>query len=703
MRYLPLLVAISILGVINVGATEVTLASYNIRLDLQSDGPNRWDGRKIQLASQVKSFSPDILGIQEGLSHQIEYLERTLEGYSYIGVGRDDGVREGEFSAIFYRPANTEVIASNTFWLSDSPESPSYGWGAHYRRICTYGHFRDRASGSTYWVFNTHFDHEVPAARLNGAKLLLDRIKELVAPTEDYFLMGDLNATPESPPIRLISQSLNDSRLHASDNSFGNEGTFNGFDPSAPADRRIDYIFASPRTKLLSNAVHSDLIGQRYPSDHFPVVVTAKLAPYLPNQLHVSKNKRHLVDTNERPFFWLADTAWELFHRLSLEEAELYLDLRATQGFNLVQTVILAEQSGLTVPNANGDLPLLDQDPTRPNEAYFQHVDNIIAAANKRGIVIGLLPTWGDKFNLKWGVGPEIFTPENAETYGRYLSERYADASIVWILGGDRPPEEPEDYEITHAMARGIRSAAGGRHLITYHPSGMSSSSKFFHDAEWLDFNMFQSSHALLHNPNFKYIQRDLSLTPPKPTLDGEPCYEYIHVDFKTENPRFTDFHSRRAGYWSVLAGALGHTYGHNSVWQMWRPGLHPVLGADVPWNEAIYYPGSYQAGHMRKAFESFRWQDLRPATELLLDPPVSVEEHISIAADADKDLIVAYIPNGQELAIESAALASTKTARWFNPRDGNSIPFSLPEDGRFDPPGDEAPANDWLLILSGK
>ncbi len=690
-----LLLSLSLFG------SELTLTSYNIRLDLASDGPNRWDKRKQQLANQVKTLAPDILGIQEGLPQQVDYLEDALEGYTHIGVGRDDGIRQGEFSALYYRPADTELLATDTFWLSETPDQPSYGWGAHYRRICTYGHFRDRQSGSTYWVFNTHLDHEIPEARLNGAKLILKRIQQLVAPTEAYFLMGDFNATPDSPPIELFAQHLKDSRLERSTQTFGPEATFNGFDPQSPPLNRIDYIFTSPKTTVTSYAVHSDLIDQRYPSDHFPVTVKASLPAYLPYQLHVSKNKRHLIDQNNKPFFWLADTAWELFHRLELEDATHYLDVRAAQGFNVVQAVILAEQSGLTVPNANGDLPLHDLDPTRPNEAYFQHVDAIVAAANARGIVIGLLPTWGDKFNKKWGVGPEIFTPENAETYGRFLSKRYADASVVWILGGDRPPEEQADYNIINAMARGIRTAAGGRHLITYHPSGMSSSSHFFHDADWLDFNMFQSGHSELNNPNYKFLEKDLSLAPAKPSFDGEPLYEYIHINFKTENPRFTEFHSRRAGYWSLLAGALGHTYGHNSVWQMWSPQQHPILGADVPWNEAIYYPGSYQAGYMKKFFESLDWKDLRPARELLLDPATTVEKHIGIAATEDHSLIVAYIPHGQDFKIESTALKSINAARWFNPRDGHSIPFTHSQDGRFNPPGDEAPANDWLLVLS--
>lgn len=257
-------------------ATELTLMTYNIRLDLANDAPNHWDNRKEQLAAQVSTLAPDILGIQEGLPHQVDYLKENLSGYQYIGVGRDDAKRQGEFSAIYYRPAKTELLASNTFWLSETPGSPSFGWGAHYRRICTYGQFRDLDSNKTYWVFNTHFDHEFPEARLNGAKLILEQIAKLVAPNEPYFLMGDLNATPDSPPIKLLSEHLRDSRLHTQLPPFGPEATFNAFDPSQIPSDRIDYIFADPQTQVTSYATHSDLIHGRHLSDHFPIITKAK-------------------------------------------------------------------------------------------------------------------------------------------------------------------------------------------------------------------------------------------------------------------------------------------------------------------------------------------------------------------------------------------------------------------------------------------
>lgn len=258
--------------------TQLSLMTYNIRLDISSDGPNQWDHRKEQVAAQIGFLQPDVLGLQEALSQQVDYLDQELPGYAYVGVGRDDAERAGEFSAVFYRADSTEALSSDTFWLSETPEVPSYGWGASYRRICTYAHFKDKASGQTYWVFNTHFDHEVALARLNATTLILERIKRLVGEDEPYFVIGDLNATPEAPPIQLLKQTMKDARVSCQGPVFGPEGTFNGFKPELIPDRRIDYIFTSPdRVTVAAYATFSDLIELRYPSDHFPVMIRCTL------------------------------------------------------------------------------------------------------------------------------------------------------------------------------------------------------------------------------------------------------------------------------------------------------------------------------------------------------------------------------------------------------------------------------------------
>src|SRR5687768_11002260 len=137
-------------------------------------------------------------------------------------------------------------------------------------------------------------------------------------------------------------------------------------------------------------------------------------------RLRVSDNKRFLVTADGRPFFWLGDTAWELFHRLDRREAGRYLENRAKLGFTVIQAVALAEFDGLATPNAYGVTPLAYNDPNQPSEAYFENVDWIVRRANALGLYVGLLPTWGDKWNqAKFGIGPEVFNPANAEAYGR--------------------------------------------------------------------------------------------------------------------------------------------------------------------------------------------------------------------------------------------------------------------------------------------
>jgi hypothetical protein len=174
-------------------------------------------------------------------------------------------------------------------------------------------------------------------------------------------------------------------------------------------------------------------------------------------RLKVAPGGRYLVKDDGSPFFYLGDTAWELFHRLSREEADEYLRDRAAKGFTVIQAVVLAELGGLDVPNAYGHLPLEEKDPTRPNAAYFRHVDYVVNRARALGLYVGMLPTWGDKWNKRWGVGPEIFTAAGAESFGEFLGRRYREGNVIWILGGDRSPESDLHLAIVRALAKGLR------------------------------------------------------------------------------------------------------------------------------------------------------------------------------------------------------------------------------------------------------
>lgn len=432
--------------------------------------------------------------------------------------------------------------------------------------------------------------------------------------------------------------------------------------------------------------------------------------------LRVSDNGRFLVTADGAPFFWLGDTAWELFHRLDREEAVRYLDDRARKGFTVIQTVALAELDGLRTPNAYGHLPLEDLDPTRPRVVngpandYWDHVDFVIAAANARGLVVGLLPTWGDKWNLKWGVGPEIFTPATAEAYGLWLGRRYRDASLVWIVGGDRVIETDEQRQIVDAMARGLRQGDEGRHLITFHPQGGQGSAQYFHDADWLDFNMRQNGHQVQFNAGFQNTRVDYDRTPVKPVIDGEPIYEDHPVSFNAkERGHSIAADVRRPAYWNLFSGAFGHTYGHHSIWQMWQPGRDPVNTPLMPWFEALDQPGSAQMQHVRRLIESRPFLTRIPDDSVIVDDdvPTSVpgagRYRFVATRDVDRTYAMVYVPAGRAFSVRLSVIDDAEVAAWwYDPRTGAATrigTFAATGERRFMPP-EPGEARDWVLVL---
>ena len=433
-------------------------------------------------------------------------------------------------------------------------------------------------------------------------------------------------------------------------------------------------------------------------------------------RLRVSDNHRFLVTAEGKPFFYLGDTAWELFHRLNREEAQLYLQNRADKGFTVIQAVALAEEDGLNTPNAYGHRPLVENDPARPDvkdgpaNDYWDHVDFIVAEANRRGLYLGFLPTWGDKWNCGKGAGPEIFTPENAETYGAWLGARYRDAGLIWILGGDRRVETERHKEIIRAMARGLRRGDGGAHLITFHPRGGSGSAEIFHDEPWLDFNMRQNGHAAEFNPRYAATRADYDRTPVKPVLDGEPIYEDHPVSFKAADfGHSTASDVRRALYWDLFGGACGHTYGHHSVWQMWAPPREPKNNPLLPWREAIDQPGAAQMQHAKNLLLS------RPYLTRIPDDSVIVEGVVKTAVpgagryrfvatrDSAGSYAMVYAPIGRAFAVRMEKIAGAKVkAWWFDPRTGAATAIGeFPNTGEreFTSP-DKNEDRDWVLVL---
>ncbi len=255
-------------------AQDLKLITYNIRLDLESDGENKWQNRKEFLCSQLGFYDPDIFGIQEALPNQVTDITSALPKYSYVGIGRD-GEGRGESSNIFFKKERFELLTENTFWLSETPEIISKGWDAALNRICTYALLKDRKTKQSFWVFNTHLDHQGELARTKGIELILSKIKALNTQNDPVFLLGDFNSEPTAERIINLKKWMIDSHDISKQKPFGPSGTFNAFKHNEAVVRRIDYIFLSKDNSFTVNkyAVLSDSKDLKYPSDHLPVYV----------------------------------------------------------------------------------------------------------------------------------------------------------------------------------------------------------------------------------------------------------------------------------------------------------------------------------------------------------------------------------------------------------------------------------------------
>jgi len=435
-------------------------------------------------------------------------------------------------------------------------------------------------------------------------------------------------------------------------------------------------------------------------------------------RLKVSENGHFLVQEDNKPFFYLGDTAWELFHRLTREEAAKYLEDRSKKGFTVIQAVAIAELGGHADPNAYGDLPLIDLDPARPavkegaNNDYWDHVDYIVNKAESLGLFIGLLPTWGSGWHDKIKDGRPLFTEANAAFYGEWLGKRYKDKPIIWILGGDRAIENEEQKAVLRAMARGLRQGDGGTHLITLHPAGGEGSSTWFqNDDRCLDFNMRQNGHQPEFTGRYDKTHSDYERTPAKPVIDGEPIYEDHPVSFNPDHlGHSVAADVRRPLYWDLFGGACGHTYGHHSVWQMFDPKKRkPINRPLMPWFEAIDQPGAAQMQFGRRLIESRPFLTRIPDDSTIVPEaaPSSVPgagtRRFVATRDTDGTFAMVYAPVGRAFKVRMDKIGgATVKAWWFNPRDGTAKAIgSFPNKGEreFLPP-DKGELLDWVLVL---
>ncbi len=284
-----------------VAAQDLTVASYNVRYRNSRDEKegNGWERRCPWVCDLIAFEGFDIFGAQEVLHEQLEQMCARLPEYAYIGVGRDDGLTQGEYAPIFYKPDRIRLLAKGHFWLSETPDRPSVGWDAALPRICTWGRFRDKRTGRRFWFLNLHMDHEGVRARAESARLVVHWIEDMCDPDEWVVLTGDFNVDQrdEIYGIFVSSDRLVDS-YGAAERRYAPNGTFNAFDAGAKTESRIDHVFVSPVFRVMNYGVltetfrsQSKASGERLrsgnfpkevsyardevrlPSDHFPVVV----------------------------------------------------------------------------------------------------------------------------------------------------------------------------------------------------------------------------------------------------------------------------------------------------------------------------------------------------------------------------------------------------------------------------------------------
>ena len=250
--------------------------SFNVRYGTAADGENEWTARRELLFDTIRRQDSDLVGLQEALDFQIDEIVGAAPVYAVVGVGRDDGRKSGEYSAILFRKDRLHVAEAGTFWFSDTPAVPgSKSWGNNITRICTWARFVDR-DGRGFWLFNVHLDHESQPSRERSTQLLLERI-EARPVREPVIVTGDFNAGESNPAmLRLTGPFLDSFRvLHPDEESVG---TFNAFKVGTAGRDKIDYVLVEPGTDVIRAEIVRASRNGRYPSDHFPVVASVRLA-----------------------------------------------------------------------------------------------------------------------------------------------------------------------------------------------------------------------------------------------------------------------------------------------------------------------------------------------------------------------------------------------------------------------------------------
>ena len=402
--------------------------------------------------------------------------------------------------------------------------------------------------------------------------------------------------------------------------------------------------------------------------------------PWESGKLKVSENGRYLQHENGEPFFWLGETGWLLPERTDRDEVEFYLTQCAKNGYNVVQVQTINDvpaynKFGQSSMPEGWDFKNINK---KGVYGYWDHMDYIVKEAEKRGIYIGMVCIWGGL------VQSGLMDVKQAQVYGKFLAERYKNSpNIIWFIGGDIRGDIKTD--VWESLAKSIR-ANDKNHLMTFHPRGRTCASTWFNNAEWLDFNMYQSGHrrygqrkgdgdySIAENTeedNWRYVEKAHTMTPLKPVVDGEPSYEDIPQglhDFNEVKWNANDV--RRYAYWSVFAGAFGHTYGHNSIMQFYRPGIPSAYGAKRAWYDCMEDAGFVQMKYIKKLMLAFPFLERVPDQSIISG--ANGERYDRLIATRGNDYLLVYNYTGRTMQIDLSKISGAKKkCWWFNPKNG--------------------------------
>ena len=404
--------------------------------------------------------------------------------------------------------------------------------------------------------------------------------------------------------------------------------------------------------------------------------------------LKISSDGMRIQKANGSYWFWLGDTGWSLFQELKREDADYYFSTRASQGFTVIQAVVVMGWSrDWNDANAYGHRPFHNGDANNPNEMFWQHADWLIKKAMEYELYVALLPAWGSY----WGDHATI-------EYAQWITNRYREYdNIIWVNGGDRKVGDDQDLfnQIGHVFDSDQNS------LATFHPRGGDPSSKHFHHEKWLDFNMQQSSHGMRDIRADNQVDVDLAIKPTKPTLNGEPNYEDHCVGWKSDCSKgiFNSHDVRQLAYWTVFAGATGVTYGHVHVWDFYNGGNKEDGYKD--WKVEVKDSGAVQMGYLANLIMSRPHSDRAPAHHILTDESPGGNKQRAILGNGYAFI---YTSQGHNIYVDLDELPwDQNKAWWFNPRNGMVTRINkIPDSGThiFDPPDNSGGDNDWVLVI---